>query len=473
LQTLAESAKVPAVATAIAAESRRFFGTLPDRRLFFRRVNPKACCGSLLRLTALLSAAMPRDDTIVLSFTATTDGTDAEDPALVRRIQTLLRAARLDDRAVRLLGSVPVGLTPQLFYFPLDTPIPFVEITHDPYEGVRHLLAAMRRLGAAGDAVLVRAQGLLFIVSRRTSYTDLVPLDPQVHANLYAWVDGRAECSMPRALWDEQRAEAAERFRALAAMFRRHEDWVPKTASPGVYREDDLDTLNNVLGMLRSLAAVSEPPTYLTRAADVIAYFARRHPETAAFLTVLLEEVRYHRGEIAERPAAPNLFRCLHQFTSQVFTGTTPLVLDDHERGLGITVGIITRNRAADLREALASLEGLRRRPDEVVVVDNGSTDDTRAVIESFADRLPVRYVLVPEPSIPRARNAVIEHARHEVIAFTDDDCAVGREWLTAVERGFMRARNVGIVGGWVLHWPAPEPSTVDTYFGFFHHNKP
>jgi len=188
---------------------------------------------------------------------------------------------------------------------------------------------------------------------------------------------------------------------------------------------------------------------------------------------VLLEEFRYHRGEIAERPAAPNLFRCLHQFMFQVATGTAPLALADHEQGLGITVGIITRNRAADLRAALASLEGLRRRPDEVVVVDNGSTDGTRTVIESFADRLPIRYVLVPEPSIPRARNAVIEHARHEVIAFTDDDCAVGREWLTAVERGFMRARNVGIVGGWVLHWPAPEPSTVDTYFGFFHHNKP
>jgi hypothetical protein len=256
-------------------------------------------------------------------------------------------------------------------------------------------------------------------------------------------------------------------------MYERGEDWVPKTSLPAVYREDDRETIENAFAMLRSLAGAGEPAAYLVTSEAVVEHYSRRYPEAAPFLATLLADLRFHTGDTAERPAMPNLYRCLHQFMRQALTESPSMTLDDPRRGLGITVGIITRNRAADLEEALQSLTGLSRRPEEVVVVDNGSTDASRAVIESFADRLPIRFAFLGEPSIPGARNLVLATATREVVAFTDDDCAVDPGWLTAVERGFMRAANVGIVGGCVLHWPAPEPSTVDTYFGLFHHNKP
>jgi hypothetical protein len=248
---------------------------------------------------------------------------------------------------------------------------------------------------------------------------------------------------------------------------------VPKTSLPAVYREDDRETIENAFAMLRSLAGAGEPAAYLVTSEEVVAYYARRYPEAATFLATLLTDLRFHTGAAAERPAMPNLYRCLHQFMRQALTESASVTLDDPRKGLDITVGIITRNRAADLGEALQSLTRLTRPPDEVVVVDNGSTDATRAVIESFTDRLPIRYVFLGEPSIPGARNLVLATATSEIVAFTDDDCAVDPGWLTAVERGFMRAANVGIVGGYVHHWPAPEPSTVDTYFGLFHHGKP
>ena len=65
----------------------------------------------------------------------------------------------------------------------------------------------------------------------------------------------------------------------------------------------------------------------------------------------------------------------------------------------------------------------------------------------------------------------VLENARHEVIAFTDDDCVLEPGWLQAVERGFLRADNVGMVGGWVCHEHARERSAIDTYYATFHHN--
>ena len=86
-------------------------------------------------------------------------------------------------------------------------------------------------------------------------------------------------------------------------------------------------------------------------------------------------------------------------------------------------------------------------------------------------NKLPISYYFLPEASIPRARNLVLEKAKNEIIAFTDDDCIVDPGWLDAVERGFLRADNIGMVGGWVKHEPAPQPSMIDTYYSLFHHN--
>jgi len=97
------------------------------------------------------------------------------------------------------------------------------------------------------------------------------------------------------------------------------------------------------------------------------------------------------------------------------------------------SVLICTRNRAASLRTTLDSLTALRI-PDgtawEVVVADNGSTDDTAAVIEGFADRLPIRRLAEPRPGLSRARNAALRAARGAVLLFTDDDCRVAPDWL-------------------------------------------
>jgi glycosyltransferase involved in cell wall biosynthesis len=106
-------------------------------------------------------------------------------------------------------------------------------------------------------------------------------------------------------------------------------------------------------------------------------------------------------------------------------------------------------------------------------VVDNGSTDRTQAVLEGFRDRLPIRRVFLAEASIPSARNLVIDEAAHDIVSFIDDDCISEPEWLAAIERGFLRADNVGMVGGWVQHEPAAQPSSVDNYYRVFHHTKP
>ena len=153
-------------------------------------------------------------------------------------------------------------------------------------------------------------------------------------------------------------------------------------------------------------------------------------------------------------------------------TDAATITVDRPHKHLGITVEVITRNRAADLAGMLDSLTRQLRKPDEVLVVDNGSSDHTQAVLEEFRDRLPIRCQFLERADIPGARNLVIESAAHEIVSFVDDDCITEPGWLAAVETGFLRAENIGIVGGWTTHKPAPRRSTVDNCYRAFHDLK-
>lgn len=122
---------------------------------------------------------------------------------------------------------------------------------------------------------------------------------------------------------------------------------------------------------------------------------------------------------------------------------------------LSISVIIVTLNRAEYLKDALASLTKQIRPPDEVIVVDNGSTDNTKEVILSFGDRLPIKYVYEGKKGIPHARNAGIKSATNDIIAFTDDDCVAHENWLKYIENTFIRDPNIGAVGGEVSYLKA------------------
>jgi len=125
------------------------------------------------------------------------------------------------------------------------------------------------------------------------------------------------------------------------------------------------------------------------------------------------------------------------------------------------SVVIATYNRAADLRGTLPSLAGLAPDGDwEVIVVDNNSTDDTRAVVEAAAATFPVplTYLLEREQGRSPALNAGIRIARGDIIVTTDDDVRVEADWLNRAAEGLERCR-CDYVGGRVLPiWGGPRP---------------
>jgi glycosyltransferase involved in cell wall biosynthesis len=89
-------------------------------------------------------------------------------------------------------------------------------------------------------------------------------------------------------------------------------------------------------------------------------------------------------------------------------------------------------NEASSLPHLLDSLAGQTRRPDEVVIADGGSTDDTLALLERYAATgpLPLQVITCPGSNISQGRNAAIGAAAGPIIAVTDAGVRIRPDWL-------------------------------------------
>lgn len=130
-----------------------------------------------------------------------------------------------------------------------------------------------------------------------------------------------------------------------------------------------------------------------------------------------------------------------------------------------VSILICTHNRHVFLGETLASILAAPRRQDyetELIVVDNNSTDDTRAVVEraAAAGSIPVRYAFEARQGKSFALNRGLQMARGEVIAHTDDDVWPEPQWLDRIVDAF-REHEITFAFGKVLpRWsqhPPPE----------------
>lgn len=123
------------------------------------------------------------------------------------------------------------------------------------------------------------------------------------------------------------------------------------------------------------------------------------------------------------------------------------------------SVVVVTHNRCALLDRTLDALSAQTRRPDDVVVVDNGSTDGTAEMLAArLADQRPPGLQVLTRPGnlpVAEGRNLAVGISTGEVVAFTDDDCRPRPTWLETLLAG-MRD-GVGLVQGRTLGDPAQE----------------
>jgi O-antigen biosynthesis protein len=120
--------------------------------------------------------------------------------------------------------------------------------------------------------------------------------------------------------------------------------------------------------------------------------------------------------------------------------------------GPWVSVIIATRDRPRILARCLDSVLAVDYPRVEVVVVDNDpETSATADLIASEYQARGVRYVREPQRGLAAAHNCGVEAASGELLAFTDDDVVVDRDWVTALAAAFTLTDGVGAVTGLIV----------------------
>jgi len=102
-----------------------------------------------------------------------------------------------------------------------------------------------------------------------------------------------------------------------------------------------------------------------------------------------------------------------------------------------VSVILTVLNEGESVRGVLESLCQQTRPPDEVVIADGGSRDQTLAVLREYEQRLPLRLVSAPGSNISQGRNAAIRTASGEVVAVTDAGVRCRPDWLARLTAPF------------------------------------
>jgi glycosyltransferase involved in cell wall biosynthesis len=127
-----------------------------------------------------------------------------------------------------------------------------------------------------------------------------------------------------------------------------------------------------------------------------------------------------------------------------------------------VSVVVCTYNGGRTLDQCVRSLQKLEYPHYEVIVVDDGSTDDTPSILARFPE---VHVVRQPNRGLSAARNVGLELATGEVVAYTDSDCFADPDWLTHLVDQLQRTAAAAVGGpnltpedGWLAACVAASP---------------
>lgn len=132
-----------------------------------------------------------------------------------------------------------------------------------------------------------------------------------------------------------------------------------------------------------------------------------------------------------------------------------------------ISIAICTYNRSAQLKKTLDAFDRLNDvlgSGDELLIIDNGSQDDTAQASEFFIhstklDGVSTRYVFEPEPGLSAARNRALKEFKNEWIIFFDDDVTVNPQTISAYRTAFNVYDSFSFFGGKIcVEWGGNRP---------------
>ncbi|MFD2167328.1 glycosyltransferase [Thalassotalea euphylliae] len=129
-----------------------------------------------------------------------------------------------------------------------------------------------------------------------------------------------------------------------------------------------------------------------------------------------------------------------------------------------ISVLFATHNGSLTLNTMLSAFQNLKVPATgwQVIIVDNASTDNTKSVVDSFKDKLPLEYIHEPRQGKNQALNTGLAHVKGDIVLLTDDDVIPHPNWLVETERAANENPEFDIFGGKIAPcWPENTPDWV------------
>jgi glycosyltransferase involved in cell wall biosynthesis len=133
-------------------------------------------------------------------------------------------------------------------------------------------------------------------------------------------------------------------------------------------------------------------------------------------------------------------------------------------------------NEEKTIGDLLDSLLQQSQKPDEIIIVDAGSTDKTAIIISDYIKKSPIPIKLIGQKNLNRAqgRNLGIRQAKHELIAVSDAGCVLDKNWLKLITApfkdkkvdavaGFYRAKAKTILQRCIAPFVSVMPDRFDT----------
>jgi GT2 family glycosyltransferase len=121
-----------------------------------------------------------------------------------------------------------------------------------------------------------------------------------------------------------------------------------------------------------------------------------------------------------------------------------------------LSVAVATCGKPHALRTCLAAIAGQRRRPDQIIVVDQQPLAATRDVVEQSG--LPIQYLVQERRGLSASRNLALASATGDVLAVSDDDCFPDSGWVDGLLDGFASPAAPDAVTGPILPPPGEQP---------------
>ncbi|MCY4465792.1 MAG: glycosyltransferase [Chloroflexi bacterium] len=113
-----------------------------------------------------------------------------------------------------------------------------------------------------------------------------------------------------------------------------------------------------------------------------------------------------------------------------------------------ISLIVTVLNEGDNIRQLLDSIAGQTRPPDEIVIVDGGSADNTVDILRSYAEQLPLRLLTAEGCNISQGRNLAIAEASGDIIAATDAGLRLDAHWLERITSPLLDNDTLSVAAG-------------------------